>query len=103
MSSFIERCRAEVIKTARSMGYAGERLMKRLSDLGFSPAEAATMMQAEEKAAHDAQIRTAATAAARDAVAAAVDRLRAEKRAAEKRTSRPLRLEEFPSWERWRA
>src|SRR5439155_2629325 len=73
------------------------RLMKRLNDLGFSPAEAATMIQAEDKAAHDAQIRAAANAAARDAVAAAVDRLRAEKR-----TSRPLRLEDYPSWERWR-
>jgi len=103
VSDFVERCRAEVIKTARAMGYQGERLMTRLNDLGFSPAEAATMMQAEEKAAHGAQIRAAATAAARDAVAEAVDRLRAAKRASTaKRTSGPPRLEEFGSWERWR-
>src|SRR2546426_12404774 len=104
MSDFVGRCRAEVIKTARSMSYAGERLMKRLNDLGFSPAEAATMIQAEDKAAHDAQIRAAANAAARDAVADAVRKLHAEKRTSTaKRANGPPRLAEFPSWEGWRA
>jgi len=102
VSDFIERCRAEVIKTARAMGYQGERLMTRLNDLGFSPAEAATMMQAEEKAAHGAQIRAAATAAARAAVTEAVGKLRAEKRTSAAKREAPLKLEDYPSWERWR-